>query len=113
METLRAALAAHAGRYPAMEPQDAVKLVYQNEFGGGHLIASPAQSLERLRAEHGAAAHDPAVPLAEDIGDGMDRIMKLSKNTAGRSLSFSSVHRFSSFKSGKALLFLKGAFYIH
>lgn len=75
METLRAALAAHAGRYPAMEPQDAVKLVYQNEFGGGHLIANPAQSLERLRVEHGAAAHDPTLPLAEDIGNGMARVL--------------------------------------
>ena len=51
MEELRSILLAHVRRYPAMAPQDGVKLVYQNEFGGGHLVADPAQSLERLRAE--------------------------------------------------------------
>lgn len=58
-----------------MEPRDAVKLIYQNEFGGGHLIADPAQSLDRLRLEYGAVPHDPDVPLAEDIGGGMVRVM--------------------------------------
>lgn len=74
-ETLREALTAHGAKYPAMEPRDAVKLVYQNEFGGGHLIAGPAQSLDRLRLEYGAVPHDPAAPLAEDIGGGMARVM--------------------------------------
>ena len=48
MEELRSILLAHARRYPAMAPQDGVKLVYQNGFGGGHLVTDPAQSLERL-----------------------------------------------------------------
>ena len=73
-EELRAVLAAHGARYPAMEPQDGVKLVYQNEFGGGHLVTDPVRSLERLRAEHAAAPRDPAAPLAEDIGNGLVRI---------------------------------------
>ena len=38
MEELRAILIAHAKRYPLIQPTDAVKLIYQNEFGGGHLI---------------------------------------------------------------------------
>lgn len=74
-QELRAVLAAHAQRYPAMAPQDAVKLIYQNEFGGGHMIADPAQSLERLRTEYAAVPRDFAAPLAEDIGNGMARIM--------------------------------------
>lgn len=74
-ETLREALRAHAGRYPAMEPRDAVKLIYQNEFGGGHLIAGPAESMDRLRAEYRAVPHDPSAPLAEGIGGGMVRVM--------------------------------------
>lgn len=74
-QELRAVLAAHARRYPAMTPRDAVKLVYQNEFGGGHIIAGSAQSLERLRAEYAAAPRDFAAPLAENIGNGMVRIM--------------------------------------
>lgn len=74
-EELRAVLSAHGARYPAMEPQDGVKLVYQNELGGGHLVADPAQSLERLRAEHAAAPRTPGAPLAEDIGNGLVRVM--------------------------------------
>ena len=44
-------LSAHAAKYPLMQPQDAVKLVYQNEFGGGHLVKDEADSLQRLRDE--------------------------------------------------------------
>ncbi len=73
-EDLRETLTVHAGKYPAMTPQDGVKLIYQNEFGGGRLIADPAQSLERLRAECAAVPRAPSAPLAEDIGNGMVRI---------------------------------------
>ena len=71
---LREILTAHAGRYPAMGPQDGVKLVYQNEFGGGHLVSDPEQSLERLRTEWAAVDRAPNTPLAEEIGNGMVRI---------------------------------------
>lgn len=73
-DSLRETLTAHAGRYPAMTPQDGVKLIYQNEFGGGHLIADPVRSLERLRAEYAALPSGLSAPLAEDIGNGMARI---------------------------------------
>lgn len=72
---LRGVLAAHARRYPLLQPQDAVKLIYQNEFGGGHLIADPEQSLQRLRAECRAVQRDPDLPLAEEIGNGLVRVM--------------------------------------
>lgn len=71
---LRNILAAHGARYPRMEPRDAVKLVYQNEFGGGHLISDPAENRERLRTEWSATPRDPAAPLLEDLGDGMARV---------------------------------------
>ena len=73
-DSLRETLTAHAGRYPAMTPQDGVKLIYQNEFGGGHLIADPVRSLERLRAEYAALPSGLSAPLAEDIGNGMARV---------------------------------------
>lgn len=73
-EQLRAVLAAHARTYPAMTPQDGVKLLYQNEFGGGHLATDPARSLERLREEYAHVSRDPAAPLAEDIGGGLVRV---------------------------------------
>ena len=73
MHQLEPILRRHAVLYPAMMPCDAVKLVYQNEFGGGHLVADPAGSLERLRQELDAAA--PAPFAAEPIGNGVVRVM--------------------------------------
>ena len=62
----------HAARYPLMEPTDAVKLLYQNEFGGGHLIADEVACLAYLRAEH---AKTPAAPYyVEDLGNGICRV---------------------------------------
>ena len=39
------------GLYPKMQPQDFIKLAYQSEFGGGHLIEDEAKSLEYLEKE--------------------------------------------------------------
>lgn len=74
METLRQILLTHAGRYPLMEPTDAVKLIYQNEFGGGHLIRDEESCLNYLRREYESVAQSPDAPLTEDIGNGMARI---------------------------------------
>ena len=41
----------HLKRYPMMEIADMVKLLYQSEFGVGHMIKNPAASLERLERE--------------------------------------------------------------
>lgn len=81
MDELTSILSAHAERYPEMRPQDAVKLIYQNEFGGGHLIADPAQALSRLRAEYEAVERDPDAPLLEDIGNGLVRVMLAGLDT--------------------------------
>ena len=75
MNELSHILTAHAQTYPLMRPQDAVKLIYQNEFGGGHLITDTTASLKRLRAEYTGVTHDPSVPLWEDIGNGLVRVM--------------------------------------
>ena len=74
MEELRAILIAHAKRYPLMQPTDAVKLIYQNEFGGGHLIRNEQACLNYLRREYTSVAKDPTVPLYEDIGNGIIRV---------------------------------------
>lgn len=78
---LAAVLTAHAETYPLMRPQDAVKLIYQNEFGGGHMIADAAASLTRLRGELAAVQHDPDAALLEDIGGGMVRVMLAALRT--------------------------------
>ena len=67
-------LRTHAWRYPLMQPTDAVKLIYQNEFGGGHLIKDEASCLNYLRREYASVEKDPSVPLYEDIGSGIVRV---------------------------------------
>jgi len=58
-----------------MEPCDAVKLIYQNEFGGGHLVVDQEQSLLRLAAEYDAISQTDDMPLLEEIGNGLVRVM--------------------------------------
>ena len=74
MEELQNILLAQAARYPLMQPTDAVKLIYQNEFGGGHLIRDEEACLAYLRREYAATEKDPACPLQEDIGNGLVRV---------------------------------------
>lgn len=63
----------HATRYPRMTPQDAVKLLYQNAFGPGHLLRDPQKAREYLRQER--AALPPSTPLPpEPIGNGLVRV---------------------------------------
>lgn len=61
-----------------MELQDAVKLIYQSEFGGGHLIMDEKESLERLLKEYrqGAWKQEGCKngELVEKAGKGMCRI---------------------------------------
>ena len=74
MEELERILREHAKRYPLMQPQDAVKLIYQNEFGGGHLICDEEACLNYLRREYADLEKNPTAPLYEDIGNGIIRV---------------------------------------
>lgn len=74
MDELKQILIQHARRYPLMEPTDAVKLVYQNEFGGGHLIQDTAACMAYLKKEYETIAQDPNMPLFEEIGNGIVRV---------------------------------------
>lgn len=74
MNELYAVLGAHARRYPLMRPQDAVKLVFQNEFGGGHLIQDAGECLLRLETEYALVQEDAGMPLTESLGNGMARL---------------------------------------
>ncbi|WP_249299610.1 uridine kinase family protein [Feifania hominis] len=67
-------LRAHAKSHPEMRVQDAVKLVYQNEFGGGHLITDERASLERLQAEMAATPLRSGAALTEPVGGGRVRL---------------------------------------
>lgn len=41
----------NCAKYPQMQVQDAVKLLYQSEFGGGHMISDIGKSLDRICEE--------------------------------------------------------------
>lgn len=74
MSELENILRTHARRYPLMQPTDAVKLIYQNEFGGGHLIRDKQACLNYLRREYESVEKDASIPLYEDIGNGIVRV---------------------------------------
>lgn len=74
MEELGKILAEQAARYPEMQPTDAVKLIYQNEFGGGHLIRDEQACLQYLRREYDSIEKDPTLPRQEYIGNGIARV---------------------------------------
>ena len=57
-----------------MQPRDAVKLIYQNEFGGGHLIRDEEACLNYLRREYADLEKDPSAQLYEEIGNGIIRV---------------------------------------
>jgi hypothetical protein len=64
----------HAKKYPMMQPTDAVKLIYQNEFGGGHLIKDETACINYLFHEYNSATKNGNTQLYESIGNGMVRV---------------------------------------
>lgn len=81
---MEAILLFHFAAYPAMTPQDGVKLLYQSAFGPGHLLADPARALAFLRRE--LAETSPASgPLYEAIGGGYARLQLSAARAAGLS----------------------------
>ncbi len=64
----------HAARYPQMEPQDAVKLIWQNEFGCGHLIRDVESCMRMLRREYETLPPNAAKLPPEPIGNGLVRV---------------------------------------
>lgn len=74
MSELESILKIHAKRYQLMQPTDAVKLIYQNEFGGGHLIRDEESCLNYLRREYDSVTKDADMPLYEKVGNGIVRV---------------------------------------
>jgi hypothetical protein len=81
MNELRKIIKHHAGKYPEMQPCDAVKLIFQNEFGGGHLISDKSQSLAYLFHEYVSIPQKKDIPICEDIGNGIVRVNMASLDT--------------------------------
>src|SRR4030042_1109453 len=91
----------HVTRYPAMEPADIYKLLYQGVLGPEHLIASPEAFAARLRVEYGTVPPDEAELLWEAVrpdgalgrvnlrpfkagGGDVERLIDACLETAGR-----------------------------
>lgn len=78
--TLEEVLLKHYNCYPKMQIQDMVKLIYQNEFGGGHLIKNKDDSLLKLEEEfcllrrYSSNINIHVSELFEDIGNNLLRL---------------------------------------
>lgn len=90
---LRQVLREHKKRYPKMELTDIVKLIYQSEFGGGHLITDETASLQRIRQEWEncrTVRRESRTPTWEAIGNG---IYRLSLNCLEEGLADTTLNR--------------------
>jgi len=77
--SIRVLLVRHFNLYPRMQIQDMVKLVYQNEFAGGHLIEDEEKALQRLQdelryLEQIAPDREITNNVFEDIGNNLCRL---------------------------------------
>lgn len=72
----------HSKTYPLMQVTDAVKLIYQGEFGGGHLVRDRDECLARIKkeAEISSKSYGEAI---EDIGFGIVRVNLASIESIG------------------------------
>lgn len=77
-ESLKSLLLKQHEMYPKMQIQDMVKLIYQNEFAGGHLIANEDDCLRRLTEElHSLEKYSQNTTFSaafEEIGNGLCRL---------------------------------------
>jgi len=73
MKNIEEILIEHFNKYPKMEIIDAIKIIYQNEFGGGHLISDSIKTKEYLISEYNKVKDDNKDVYIEDIGNGYYR----------------------------------------
>lgn len=73
---MRTILLSHYKDYPASEVVDLIKLLYQSEFAGSHMISDETASLRRLQAEieQLRPADWAGQPLFREIGNGLCRL---------------------------------------
>ena len=72
----------HVQKYPQMTPRDLIKLIYQSEFGGGHLLSDFDRCSTRIQEEYKATPQQN-VPLYEDIGFGFVRLQLQGLDASG------------------------------
>ncbi len=64
----------HSELYPLMEPRDAVKLLYQSEFGCGHMVPDPDRARAFLKAEWENTERDALHRPLDELGGGFVRV---------------------------------------
>ncbi|MGI6706222.1 MAG: uridine kinase family protein [Clostridia bacterium] len=95
---MRRILLEHYKRYPKMQIQDMVKLIYQNEFAGGHFITHEKESLTFLQQEFHSLedslpdGEETADTAFEEIGNGLCRLHLMPLRKA--SIRLETVNRF-------------------
>lgn len=77
---------------PKARLSDFIKLIYQNEFAGGHLITDRAAALRRMREEFDGVMPDGALPLYEDIGNCTARLNLAALKSGGPRVSLETVN---------------------
>lgn len=83
MSDFEQVLAAHRALYPKSEPLDWFKLLYQSEFGCGHMVTDEKACIARVEDEYKTAKG--GAPLLEDIGGGYVRLHLGAARDAGYS----------------------------
>lgn len=74
MDDIKKIITDNYEQYPKLQVQDVFKMLYQNEFGCGHLVSDPKISLDRLESEWNTAESNEGVELFEYIGNGFSRL---------------------------------------
>lgn len=86
MKTIQPLIRTHLTKYPLMELTDMIKLLYQNEFGPGHMISDESESLKRLTEEWESLPRLSSSPLTEPIGNHLVRVHLAALNREELSL---------------------------
>lgn len=74
MEETMALLIESGIAHPLMQPSDAIKFLYQGEFGAGHLIADEEAAYRYLCEEYDCVTQTRTMVFTEDLGNGMARL---------------------------------------
>ncbi|NLM74931.1 MAG: hypothetical protein GX187_02410 [Clostridiaceae bacterium] len=93
---MKKTLKEHFERYPKMQIRDMFKLIYQNEFAGGHLIPDELNSLKMLKEEYSNLCSSAASlykdNMFESIGNNLYRLNLYP--LAGTNITLETVNRF-------------------
>jgi len=74
MNEVRELIKFNVERYPLMEINDVIKLLYQRSFGCGHIIKNKEKAKSFLLEEFQETISDESTPLVEEIGNGFIRV---------------------------------------